>query len=115
MVLRPYRPSLMHVLTVHTLGMTPKDLKPQKLLLDHNKNVKITDFGRSYIFREGQLPKTARGFSGFAPPEFIWPHLPAPDCDVWSAGVALFELVRGCLPLKGTPGFLGGPPQFSGE
>ena len=38
---------------IHKLGVCHRDLKPENLLLDHNNNVKIVDFGLSNLYKEG--------------------------------------------------------------
>ena len=36
---------------LHKLKVVHRDLKPENLLLDHNKNVKIVDFGLSNTYK----------------------------------------------------------------
>ena len=35
---------------IHKLGVVHRDLKPENLLLDHNNNVKVVDFGLSNLY-----------------------------------------------------------------
>lgn len=51
-----------------------RDLKPENLLLDHNKNIKIVDFGLSNTYKIGELLKTACGSPCYAAPEVINPN-----------------------------------------
>lgn len=46
-----------------------RDLKPENLLLDYNKNIKIVDFGLSNTYNENELLKTACGSPCYAAPE----------------------------------------------
>ena len=46
-----------------------RDMKPENLLLDHNKNIKIVDFGLSNTYKNGELLKTACGSPCYAAPE----------------------------------------------
>jgi 5'-AMP-activated protein kinase catalytic alpha subunit len=46
-------------------------MKPENLLLDHNKNIKIVDFGLSNTYIEGEKLKTACGSPCYAAPEMI--------------------------------------------
>jgi 5'-AMP-activated protein kinase catalytic alpha subunit len=48
-----------------------RDLKPENLLLDHNINIKIVDFGLSNTYKPGELLKTACGSPCYAAPEMI--------------------------------------------
>lgn len=38
---------------IHNLGVVHRDLKPENLLLDHNNNIKLVDFGLSNLYKEG--------------------------------------------------------------
>ncbi|KAI9622328.1 hypothetical protein KEM48_007308 [Puccinia striiformis f. sp. tritici PST-130] len=69
------------------------------LLLDHNLNVKIADFGLSNIMRDGDFLKTSCGSPNYAAPEVISGKLYAgPEIDIWSCGVILFVMLCGRLP-----------------
>ena len=76
-----------------------RDLKPENLLLDHNHNIKIVDFGLSNIYNSNEPLKTACGSPCYAPPEMIaglqYDGLKA---DIWSSGVILYALLCGYLP-----------------
>jgi 5'-AMP-activated protein kinase catalytic alpha subunit len=48
-----------------------RDLKPENLLLDHNQNIKIVDFGLSNTYKNGETLKTACGSPCYAAPEMI--------------------------------------------
>lgn len=78
-----------------------RDLKPENLLLDANKNIKIVDFSLSNIYQPGDLLKTACGSPCYAAPEMIAGKNYVPlKVDVWSAGITLFALVCGYLPFE---------------
>lgn len=78
-----------------------RDLKPENLLLDHNKNIKIVDFGLSNTYSHGELLKTACGSPCYAAPEMIAgkKYLGA-NVDIWSCGVIMFALICGFLPFE---------------
>jgi 5'-AMP-activated protein kinase catalytic alpha subunit len=78
-----------------------RDLKPENLLLDHNKNIKIVDFGLSNTYKPGELLKTACGSPCYAAPEMIaGKKYVGLQVDIWSAGVILFAAVCGYLPFE---------------
>ena len=81
------------------LYLIKRDLKPENLLLDNNRNIKIVDFGLSNTYRPDEQLKTACGSPCYAPPEMIaglkYDGLKA---DIWSSGVILFALLCGYLP-----------------
>jgi len=46
---------------ISKLGIVHRDLKPENLLLDHNKTIKLVDFGLSNTYKPGETLKTACG------------------------------------------------------
>jgi len=86
---------------LHKLGIVHRDLKPENLLLDHNKNIKIVDFGLSNTYKSGDLLKTACGSPCYAAPEMIAGKLYVPiKVDIWSCGIILLAMICGYLPFE---------------
>lgn len=86
---------------IHKLGIVHRDLKPENLLLNHNKEIKIVDFGLSNLYKPAELLKTACGSPCYAAPEMIaGKKYVASKVDVWSTGVILFAVVCGYLPFE---------------
>ena len=58
-------------LRIRTVYLTScvRDLKPENLLLDQNKKIKVVDFGLSNTYKNGELLKTACGSPCYAAPE----------------------------------------------
>ena len=56
---------------LHELGIVHRDLKPENLLLDHEKNIRLVDFGLSNTYKQGDLLQTACGSPCYAAPEMI--------------------------------------------
>lgn len=84
---------------LHKLNIVHRDLKPENLLLDHNKNIKIVDFGLSNLYHKGELLKTPCGSPCYAAPEMIiGKKYSGLMVDIWSSGVILFAMVCGYLP-----------------
>uniref|UniRef100_UPI0037E92E31 serine/threonine-protein kinase SIK3 homolog isoform X1 n=1 Tax=Semicossyphus pulcher TaxID=241346 RepID=UPI0037E92E31 len=87
----------------HCRNIVHRDLKAENLLLDHNLNIKIADFGFSNLFSQGQLLKTWCGSPPYAAPElFEGKEYDGPKVDIWSLGVVLYVLVCGALPFDGS-------------
>jgi serine/threonine protein kinase len=86
---------------IHKLGVVHRDLKPENLLLDHNKRIKIVDFGLSNTYKPDELLQTACGSPCYAAPEMIaGKKYDGLKVDIWSSGVILFAMVCGYLPFE---------------
>lgn len=56
---------------LHRIGVVHRDLKPENLLLDHQKKLKIVDFGLSNTYKKMDLLKTPCGSPCYAAPEML--------------------------------------------
>lgn len=98
---RFYQQIIAGVQYIHKLDIVHRDLKPENLLLDHDNNIKIVDFGLSNTFEEGETLKTACGSPCYAAPEMIaGKKYVGTGVDTWSCGIILFALVCGYLPFE---------------
>lgn len=76
-------------------------MKPENLLLDYDKGIKLVDFGLSNTYKDGELLKTACGSPCYAAPEMIaGKRYHGTGVDLWSCGVILFALLAGYLPFE---------------
>ena len=83
----------------HKLKIIHRDLKPENVLLDHDLNVKIADFGLSNEIQDGDFLKTSCGSPNYAAPEITEGfYYSGPEVDVWSCGVVLYVMLAGQLP-----------------
>lgn len=86
---------------LHKVNIVHRDLKPENLLLDHEKNIKLVDFGLSNMYKIGEQLKTACGSPCYAAPEMIAGKRYVPiGVDIWSSGVILYAMVCGYLPFE---------------
>ncbi|KAF1897535.1 hypothetical protein Lal_00036977 [Lupinus albus] len=90
----------------HSNGVFHRDLKLDNLLIDENKDLKVSDFGLSAVKDSTQLNndallKTVCGTPAYVAPEILSKKgYDGAKVDVWSCGVVLFALSVGYLPFN---------------
>ncbi len=91
------------VTTAHAHGIIHRDLKPQNILIDENKNVKITDFGIAVAVSQDSLTQTntLMGSVHYLSPEQARGSIATKQSDIYSLGIILFELLTGKVPFEG--------------
>jgi len=76
-------------------------LKPENILLDFDRSLKLVDFGLSNMYEDGELLRTACGSPCYAAPEMIaGKKYQGLRTDIWSSGVVLYAMVCGYLPFE---------------
>jgi len=87
----------------HRLGVIHRDLKPQNVMIDHEGNARIMDFGLArFVETEGV---TGSGVM-LGTPEYMSPEqvdLKEIDArsDIYSLGIILYEMLTGKVPFEG--------------
>jgi len=87
---------------LHTQNIIHRDLKPENVLLKGDVPC-IADFGVSRIVETTSLEISQAGTNTAGSPLYMSPESferikPAPQIDIWSAGVMLFEMLSGKTP-----------------
>jgi serine/threonine-protein kinase len=95
--------------SAHAQGVIHRDLKPANVLLKDGKEVIVVDFGMSKIITGGGMGTTNLTTNNmvFGTPEYMSPEQARGDeldarCDVYAAGIMLYELLTGSPPFTGT-------------
>ncbi|GJP55523.1 hypothetical protein CLOM_g14471 [Closterium sp. NIES-68] len=81
---------------LHSFGIVHRDIKPANILLDHNMQAKISDFG---LVRkgEGTTVQSTRvvGTPGYVDPSYVASKKAISATDVYSFGILILELMTG--------------------
>ena len=91
---------MLGVAYMHKQGVVHRDLKLDNILLDSHGNVKIGDFG---VSRRIQLDQTL--YEQCGTPTYIAPEVMDENgyrgfkVDIWSAGICLYGMLHGHVPL----------------
>jgi serine/threonine-protein kinase len=92
----------------HSQGVIHRDLKPANVLLRGGERAVVVDFGMAKIVTGGGTGTTALTQHNmvFGTPEYMAPEQARGDeldarCDVYAAGIILYELLTGAVPFRG--------------
>ncbi|OQV19620.1 Aurora kinase B [Hypsibius exemplaris] len=88
------------LLHLHSKNIIHRDIKPENLLIGGYGELKLADFGWS-VHSSGKDRKTVCGTPDYLPPEMCKDKLHNKSCDIWCAGVLLYELLVGNAPFEG--------------
>lgn len=88
----------------HSQGICHRDLKPENILLlnkSENSPLKLIDFGLGVISQNDNI----RFIQKVGSPHYVAPEVLSGEydfkCDIWSAGVILYNLFSGTQPFDG--------------
>jgi serine/threonine-protein kinase len=87
----------------HSHGIVHRDIKPQNILVTHDGQVKVTDFGIARAASAATITQagTVLGSVQYLAPEQARGAIVGRAADIYAMGVVLYELVTGALPFAG--------------
>lgn len=86
---------------LHRMHVIHRDLKPQNILVGHNRQVKLGDFGWAVHTYPDQKRWTLCGTLDYLPPEIVHAiNGHSFGVDTWGLGVLAYELLEGCPPFS---------------
>ncbi len=90
------RPIIDAVAYAHGLGIIHRDLKPSNILLDDDGTPRVMDFGiATRVNGATESADRITGTPAYMAPEYILRREISECCDVFSAGLILFEMLTG--------------------
>jgi serine/threonine protein kinase len=88
----------------HRKGVIHRDVKPHNILLDEDRNVKISDFGVALLTDPNIAETQVQGYLGsplYMSPEQLRDDPVSPQSDLFALGIILFEMITGQHPFGG--------------
>jgi eukaryotic-like serine/threonine-protein kinase len=87
----------------HARHIVHRDVKPQNVLIDEEGRAKVTDFGIARTLDEEGLTADGRvlGTTDYVSPEQALGQPVTGQSDLYSLGIALYEMLTGEVPFKG--------------
>jgi serine/threonine protein kinase len=89
---------LMALGELHRHMIIYRDLKPENILLDNQGHLRLTDFGLSKRYTEGEQAQTFCGTPEYLAPEIVLGVGHSKEVDWWSLGILLYEMIVGLPP-----------------
>ncbi|ORY90318.1 kinase-like domain-containing protein [Leucosporidium creatinivorum] len=84
---------------LHEHGIVHRDIKDENVVLDHEGNVQLIDFGSAAYVKDGKKFDTFSGTLDFAAPEVLrGARYGGKEQDLWALGVLLYVLICGECP-----------------
>lgn len=94
---------------LHKNKIVHRDIKPANILIDIRNSVKLCDFNTSLILKNGEEKENVLidlvvpsliGTRPYMAPEIIKGCHKGYSCDIWSAGITLYQMLTGKFPFQ---------------
>lgn len=86
---------------LHRKNIMHRDIKPENILIDEKGSLKLTDFGHSIIYTDGEKVNGVYGTIYYIAPEMIKYKPYDYRIDIWMLGVLYYEMLTSKLPFDG--------------
>ncbi len=88
---------------MHRMEMIHQDLKPDNIIIDENKTLKILDFGSTKIAGLAEIQSVVEhsqiaGTANYSAPEYFKGEAGSSRSDIYSLGVITYQMLTGRLP-----------------
>ena len=97
------RPVLGALGSAHRRGLVHRDVKPENILISHDGEVKIADFGLVRAVAAAGITSTnvILGTAAYLSPEQVRDGSAEPASDIYATGILTYELLTGRTPFSG--------------
>lgn len=92
------KPTLEALAVAHRSGFVHRDVKPENILIGPEGTLKVVDFGLVRAVNSDHHEGYLVGTAAYLAPEQVTGEPITPRCDVYSAGLVLYELLVGTAP-----------------
>jgi eukaryotic-like serine/threonine-protein kinase len=86
-------------------GVIHRDIKPANILLNGQRDIKISDFGAAIIVSQQTTQVVGIGSPAYMSPEQVSEMTLTHQTDIYSLGVTMFQLLTGKLPFSASNNF----------
>ncbi|CAA0387495.1 unnamed protein product [Arabidopsis thaliana] len=96
-IIKDVASALLHLHQEWVQVIIHRDIKPANVLIDHDMNARLGDFGLAKLYDQGFDPQTSRvaGTFGYIAPEFLRTGRATTSTDVFAFGLVMLEVVCG--------------------